>query len=156
MNKLSIKEEMRAIDQRDRGWWDSLTEEEQKKVGIFVLMRYTSAVQTKNPDIEYHYLALTNELVNKHYNILRRDPQLQHKLLQCVGLGTTQFHPWIPPSKQRKSKAGKLVKWLQEIYPIYNDEELELLVSTNDKQDFIDLAEEMGMDKKDIKELFKK
>ena len=118
-------------------------------------MRYTSAVQTKNPDIEYHYLALTNELVNKHYNILRRDPQLQHKLLQCVGLGSTQFHPWIPPSKQRKSKAGKLVKWLQEIYPIYNDEELELLVSTNDKQDFIDLAEEMGMDKKDIKELFK-
>ena len=114
MNKLSIKEEMRAIDQRDRGWWDSLTEEEQKKVGIFVLMRYTSAVQTKNPDIEYHYLALTNELVNKHYNILRRDPQLQHKLLQCVGLGSTQFHPWIPPSKQRKSKAGKLVKLFSE------------------------------------------
>ena len=156
MNKLSIKEEMRAIDQRDRGWWDSLTEEEQKKVGIFVLMRYTSAVQTRNADIEYHYLALTNELVNRHYNILRREPQLQHKLLQCVGLGSTQFHPWIPPSKQRKSKAGKLVKWLQEIYPIYNDEELELLVSTNNKQDFIDLAEEMGMDKKDIKELFKK
>ena len=152
MSKLTIKEEMRAIDQRDRGWWDSLTEEEQKKIAIFVLMRYTSAVQTKNPDIEYHYLALTNELVNKHYNILRRDVQLQHKLLQCVGLGTTQFHPWIPPSKQRKSKAGKLVKWLQEIYPIYNDEELELLVSTNDKQNFIDLAEEMGMDKKDIKE----
>ena len=156
VNKLSIKEEMRAIDQRDRGWWDSLTEEEQKKVSIFVLMRYTSAVQTKNTNIEHHYLALTNELVNKHYNILRRDVQLQHKLLQCVGLGTTQFHPWIPPSKQRKSKAGKLVKWLQEIYPIYNDEELELLVSTNDKQNFIDLAEEMGMDKKDIKELFKK
>ena len=94
-----------------KGWWDSLTEEEQKKVGIFILMRYTSAVQTKNPDIEYHYLALTNELVNKHYNILRHEVQLQHKLLQCVGLGTTQFHPWIPPSKQRKGKTGKLVKW---------------------------------------------
>ena len=155
MNKLTIKEEMRAIDQRDRAWWASLTEEEQKKVSIFVLMRYTSAVQTKSPDIEYHYLALTNELVNKHYNILRREPQLQHKLLQCVGLGSTQFHPWIPPSKQRKSKCGKLKKWLQEIYPIYNDDELDLLVSTNDVQIFKDLAEEMGMDKKQIKELFK-
>ena len=155
MNKLTIKEEMRAIDQRDRAWWASLTEEEQKKVSIFVLMRYTSAVQTKSPDIEYHYLALTNELVNKHYNILRREPQLQHKLLQCVGLGSTQFHPWIPPSKQRKSKCGKLKKWLQEIYPIYNDDELDLLVSTNDVQNFKDLAEEMGMDKKQIKELFK-
>lgn len=155
MNKLTIKEEMRAIDQRDRAWWASLTEEEQKKVSIFVLMRYTSAVQTKSPDIEYHYLALTNELVNKHYNILRREPQLQHKLLQCVGLGSTQFHPWIPPSKQRKGKSGKLKKWLQEIYPIYNDDELDLLVSTNDVQIFKDLAEEMGMDKKQIKELFK-
>ena len=38
-NKLTIKEEMRAIDQRDVGWWDSLTEEEQKKVGIWILMR---------------------------------------------------------------------------------------------------------------------
>ena len=155
MNKLTIKEEMRAIDQRDRAWWASLTEEEQKKVSIFVLMRYTSAVQTKSPDIEYHYLALTNELVNKHYNILRREPQLQHKLLQCVGLGSTQFHPWIPPSKQRKGKSGKLKKWLQEIYPIYNDDELDLLVSTNDVQILKDLAEEMGMDKKQIKELFK-
>ena len=32
MNKLTIKEEMRAIDQRDRAWWASLTEEEQKFV----------------------------------------------------------------------------------------------------------------------------
>ena len=154
-DKLSIKEEMRAIDQRDRGWWDSLTKEEQKKVSIFILMRYTSSVQTKNPDIEHHYLALTNELVNKHYNILRREVQLQHKLLQCVGLGTSQFHNWIPPSKQRKGKAGKLVKWLQELYPIYNDDELELLVASNDKKDFVNIAEEMGMDKKQIKELFK-
>ena len=156
MDKLSIKEEMRAIDHRDRGWWDSLTEEEKKKVSIFVLMRYTSAVQTKNPDIEYHHLALTNELVNKHYNIIRHEPQLQHKLLQCVGIGSTQFHPWIQPSKQKKGKAGKLMKWLQELYPVYNDDELELLVSTNDTQDFKDLAEELGMDKKQIKELFKK
>jgi len=154
-NKLTIKEEMRAIDQRDRGWWNSLTEEEQKKLGIFVLMRYTSAVQTKNSAVEYHYLALTNELVNKHYNILRKDPELQFKLLQCVGLGTTQFHPWIPPSKQKKGKAGKLLKWLQEIYTTYNDDEIELLVSTNTEQDFKDLAEELGMDKKQIKELFK-
>ena len=48
------------------------------------------------------------------------------------------------------------MKWLQELYPVYNDDELELLVSTNDTQDFKDLAEELGMDKKQIKELFKK
>ena len=47
------------------------------------------------------------------------------------------------------------MKWLQELYPIYNDDELQLLVDNNDKKDFENIAEEMGMDKKQIKELFK-
>ena len=47
------------------------------------------------------------------------------------------------------------MKWLQELYPIYNDDELQLLVDNNDKKEFENLAEEMGMDKKQIKELFK-
>ena len=71
-------------------------------------------------------------------------------------MGSNQFHPWIPPSKQKKGKQGKLLKWLQELYPTYNDDELELLINANDVQNFKDLAEEMGMDKKQIKELFKK
>ena len=47
------------------------------------------------------------------------------------------------------------MKWLQELYPIYNDDELQLLIDNNDKKDFENIAEEMGMDKKQIKELFK-
>ena len=62
MSKLSIKEEMRAIDCRVKGWWESLTEEEVKKISPFVLMRWTSAVQSSNSDIEFHYIALVNEL----------------------------------------------------------------------------------------------
>ena len=53
MSKLSIKEEMRAIDCRVKGWWESLTEEEVKKISPFVLMRWTSAVQSSNSDIEF-------------------------------------------------------------------------------------------------------
>ena len=86
-NKLSIKEEMRAIDQRDVGWWDSLTEEEQKKVGIWILMRYTSACDSNHDEIRDHYLTMTNDLVNVQFNTLRHHPQLQHRLLQIVGIG---------------------------------------------------------------------
>ena len=46
------------------------------------------------------------------------------------------------------------MKWLQELYPIYNDDELQLLIDNNDKKDFENIAEEMGMDKNN-KELFK-
>lgn len=154
MDKLSIKEEMRAIDQRDRGWWDSLTEEEQGKVGIFVLMRYASAVDSKNFDIVAHYLTMTNEFVNKDFNELRKHPQLQHKLLQLVGIGVNQFHPWIPPSKKRKTN-NKLIKFLSELYPHYSDDELDLLAQTNPKEELQDLAESTGLKPKEVKELLK-
>lgn len=153
VDKLSIKEELRAIDCRDRDWWDSLTEEEQSKVSIFVLMRYTSAVDSKNFDIQAHYLTMTNDFVNVHNNILRHHPQLQHKLLQLVGIGAAQFHPWIAPGK--RGKKDKLQAWLAEQYPTYNDDELDLLVSTNNKEDFIDRMEQQGLSQKEIKELFK-
>ena len=153
VNKLDIKEEMRAIDCRDKSWWDSLTEEEQSKVSIFVLMRYTSAVDSKNFDIQAHYLTMTNDFVNVHNNILRHHPQLQHQLLQLVGIGSSQYHPWIAPGK--RGKKNKLLDWLSEQYPTYNDDELELLVSNNSKEDLVDRMEQQGMTPKEIKELFK-
>ena len=153
VNKLDIKEEMRAIDCRDKSWWDSLTEEEQGKVSIFVLMRYTSAVDSKNFDIQAHYLTMTNDFVNVHNNILRHHPQLQHQLLQLVGIGAPQYHPWIAPGK--RGKKNKMLEWLAAQYPTYNDDELDLLVATNTKEDFVDRMEQQGMTPKEIKELFK-
>jgi hypothetical protein len=153
VNKLDIKEEMRAIDCRDRSWWDSLTEEEQSKVSIFVLMRYTSAIDSKNFDIQSHYLTMTNDFVNVHNNILRHHPQLQHQLLQLVGIGSPQYHPWIAPGK--RGKKNKLLDWLAGQFPTYNDDELDLLVATNSKEDFVDRMEQQGMTPKDIKEMFK-
>ena len=151
-NKLTIKEEMRAIDQRDVGWWDSLTEEEQKKVGIWILMRYTSACDSNHDQIRDHYLTMTNDLVNVQFNTLRHHPQLQHRLLQLVGIGKSQYHPWIPPGKRQKK--NKVADWLIKLYPSINDDELDLLFQST-KAEFKALAEQTGMTDKDIKALFK-
>lgn len=151
-DKLTIKEEMRAIDQRDAGWWDTLTEEEQKKVSPWVLMRYTSACDTNHDQIRDHYLTLTNDLVNVQFNTLRHHPQLQHRLLQVVGIGKTQYHPWIPPGKRQKK--DKVADWLLSIYPHLNDDELDILLES-DKKEIVALAESAGMSDKDIKALFK-
>lgn len=151
-NKLSIKEEMRAIDQRDVGWWDSLTEEEQKKVGIWILMRYTSACDSNHDQIRDHYLSMTNDLVNVQFNTLRHHPQLQHRLLQIVGIGKSQYHPWIPPGKRQKK--NKVADWLIKLYPSINDDELDLLLQST-KAELKALAEQTGMTDKDIKALFK-
>jgi hypothetical protein len=151
-NKLTIKEEMRAIDQRDMGWWDTLTEEEQKKISPWVLMRYTSACDTNHDEIRDHYLTMTNALVNVHFNVLRHHPQLQHRLLQIVGIGKTQYHPWIAPGKRQKK--NKVAEWLLELYPGLNEDELDILLQS-DKKELKALAEETGMTDKQIKDLFK-
>lgn len=153
VDKLSIKEEMRAIDCRDTSWWDSLTEEEQQKVSPWVLMRYTSACDTNHDSIRDHYLTMTNELVNVQFNTLRHHPQLQHRLLQVVGIGKSQYHPWLAPGKREKK--NRVADWLLTMYPGLNDDELDILLSQNSIDDLKDLARSAGMTDKDIQALFK-
>lgn len=150
-NKLNIKEEMRAIDTKDRAWYNSLTEEEKKKLGIWLLMRYTSNANDRV--LAEHYLEWTNEVVNVHFNKLRKHPQLQFQLLQVVGLGRTTFHPWIAPGKA--AKKDKISAWVAENYPYLNDDEVEIFLSGQTTESLTDLMQEHGLDKKSIKEILK-
>jgi len=151
MSKLNIKEEMRAIDAKDRRWYDSLTEEEKGKLGMWLLMRYTSSAGEKM--FQEHYLEWTNEVVNVHFNKIRKHPQLQWQLLQLVGLGKPTYHPWIAPGKA--GKKNKLQKWVEENYPHLNDDEVDIFIGVRSKEDFIELFEEYGLDKKQIKDILK-
>ena len=151
MSKLNIKEEMRAIDAKDRRWYDSLTQEEKGKLGMWLLMRYTSSAGEKM--FQEHYLEWTNEVVNVHFNKIRKHPQLQWQLLQLVGLGKPTYHPWIAPGKA--GKKNKLQKWVEENYPHLNDDEVDIFISVRSKEDFIELFEEYGLDKKQIKDILK-
>ena len=151
-DKLSIKNEMKAIDTRDRSWYKSLSEDERKKYDkqLWVQMRYASSVNGVNAA---QYLMLVNEFTNLNFNTLRHHPQLQHYLLQLAGSGRNEFHPWLPPGKGVIK--NKFMNWLSEQYPEYSDEELELLVETNGKDSFVDIMEQQGMTKKEIKEIVK-
>jgi hypothetical protein len=73
-------------------------------------------------------------------------------LLQIVGIGTTQYHPWIAPGKRQKK--NKVADWLLTLYPSLNDDELDILLSSS-KAELKSLAEQTGMSDKDIKALFK-
>jgi hypothetical protein len=114
-------------------------------------MRYTSSAGDKN--FTEHYLEWTNEVVNVHFNKLRQHPELQFKLLQLVGLGKPTFHPWIPPGK--RGKKNKIQDWVVKNYSQLNDDEVDIFISNKTKEDFIELFEEYGMTKKEIKELLK-
>jgi hypothetical protein len=151
VNKLNIKEEMRAIDCRDFEWWDKLTDEEQTALGkqMWTQMRWTSSVEDNMSDV----ILLVNYYTNVHFNTLRHHPKLQHRLLQLAGVGVPIRREWVAPSK--RGLKNKLQEWLSIQYPQYNDDEIELLATTNNKEDLVDYMEQQGMTPKEIKELFK-
>lgn len=155
MSKLSIKNEMRAIDTKDRKWYDSLTDEEREKYNkaIWTQQRYVSSCKHDIKDFEEHYLEWTNELVNVQHNTLRHHPQLQFQLLQAVGLGKSMFHQWLNPPKG--AQVSKLVSIFSDQYPNLNDEELDILISQYSKEELTDLLDELGYKKAEIKKILK-
>ena len=48
MADMSIQNEMRVLDTRDTKWFPSLNEDELKKLSIFVLQRWMSALQSSD------------------------------------------------------------------------------------------------------------
>ena len=52
-------------------------------------------------------------------------------------------------------KKDKILSWLSTVYPNLKQDELEQLRSINTQSELEDLAEQMGMSDKEIKDLFK-
>jgi hypothetical protein len=149
--KLDIKRELRAVDQKDYNFYANLTDEERKVFSPYILMRYTSNVQIDDPDIQEHFLEMTNELVNKHHWVLSKNhKEMLWKLFAACGVGVNCFHPYLAAGK--KEKANKIEKLLCEIYPAMKLEDIKVMASLMDKNDINELFDKMGFDKKQRKE----
>lgn len=150
---IDIKNVMNAVDTRDFEWYNNLSTEEKKDISIWQLMRFMSSCQTNTKDIEYHHLAMTNEIVNTNFNILRNEPELQFRLLQMVGIGIKQYHPWIAPTK--RPKKDKLFELILEKYPIYSEDEVYDMISLSTKKEIITFLQDNGLSDGEIKQLTK-
>ena len=58
--QIPLAEVMRAIDKKDRGWYNKLTPEQKKAFSPWMMMRYASSVQGK---LAGHYLVMINDLL---------------------------------------------------------------------------------------------
>jgi hypothetical protein len=153
-DKLTIANEMRAFDNKDRNFYADLTDEERKKFSNFLMIRWGSSVQG-SAELQQYYLLSCNENLNKHFFDLAKYPELQWLAATTVSPGMGTFrHDWIK-QKKRDSGNNKIVKFLRQVYPNYKEDELELLVQINDADDIKQLAREHGMSDKEIKALFK-
>lgn len=147
-DKLTLKNEMKALDLKDREFYDSLDDQERKKFSTFLMMKYAANVGGSK-DMQDWYLLAHNERVNINFFDI---PGVHNKLkwLLCTtvspGMGT-QNHYWL--NKKTVSK-NPVAKFFGNLYPHLSDSELELMSQINSIEQVRKLARDMGWDDKRI------
>lgn len=150
-DKLNLRNELSALDRKDRGFYDSLSEEEKKKFSPYLMLRYSASVEG-SADMQAWHLMATNERVNKHFFDISTTQHKKFQWLMCTtvspGLGS-QRHYWLPTKKTNTN--NRAIKFLTEIYPAAKADEIELLAQINSTEDLRNLAREYGWDDRRIK-----
>lgn len=146
-DKLNIANEMRVFDRKDRTFYDNLTEEERKKFSNYLMIRWGSSVEGSR-ELQEFYVIATNERLNKHFFNVSRHPKLQWLMATTVspGMGTHR-HTWIAPKKREAGLSAKK-KRLQEIYPTYKDDELDVMAAIVSNKELDEYDRASGKDKK--------
>lgn len=146
---LTISSHQGAIDRKDKQFFDKLSDEEKKKLALYVVMKYAANVDG-DPDLQHYYLYAVNEHVNKNFFDINKHPKLQWLLLSTVSPNIgKQNHYWIPTKKNESS--SNVIKFLRKIYPNRKRDELELLASIMTNKELLELADEYCIDHKELK-----
>ena len=150
--QIPLKDVMAAIDKKDRGFYNRLTDEQKKAFSAWMMMRYCSSVQGRDAA---NYIYMTNELVNYQFSEVSKHPELQWLLLSACGVGKIQFHPYLKPPNARKKK-NKVFEFIYSLFPHMKTEDINNLIDINTIQELKDLAKSNGYDDKSITEIFGK
>lgn len=89
---------LEALDKKDYGYYDRLTEEQQKKFAPFMMTHWMSQIKSSS-ELASYYVMSVNHYANEHLfneNVMKH-PKLQWLMLcaSSPGLGK-QFHQWVP------------------------------------------------------------
>lgn len=149
---IPLKDIMAALDKKDRGFYDRLSDDQKKAFVPWMMMRYASSAQGRNAA---HYLFMINELVNKNFSDVSKHPELQWLLMTAAGSGKVEFHPYIKPPNSKKKK-DKVSEFVYSIYPNFKRDDIELFLLLNTREDLKELAKDHGYDDKTIADIFGK
>lgn len=121
-----------ALDNKNYGYFDSLSPEQQRKFTAFMLVRYMSYLKGSG-EIAGYYAMSTNYHANKYIfnEYVQKHPKLQWLMLCAAspGLGK-QFHPWIPQIKEKVSllkepaQLKDIKEYYKKIYPKANEDDV--------------------------------
>lgn len=148
--KLDLTKVLNAVDSRNYGFYDTLTEEEVKGFSPYVLMRYTSNVSSGNQSTHEWFIERTNDRLNLHHWALSKNHQaLLWKLCATIGTGEKYYHQYA--KAPGKESANKIEKLLCELYPAMKMSDVKVMASMMTDDDCDELFDKMGFDKKQRK-----
>lgn len=149
---IPLKYVMAAIDKKDRNFYNNLSDEQKKSFSAWMMLRYCSSVQGKEAA---NYIYMTNELLNVNFMETYKHPELQWLLMSACGTKKIQFHPYIKPPNSKKKK-NKVTEFVNNLYPLMKDDEVELFLNINSTDELKNLAKANGYADKDIADIFGK
>ena len=134
---------MRCFDEKDRDFYDSLTDEERKKFSNYLMIRWGSSVHGSR-ELQEFYVVATNERLNKHFYAVNRHPRLQWLMATSVspGMGVHR-HQWIAP-KKKESGSSEVKKTLMQLYPTMKMSDIETLTAITDPKELKEHLKNMG------------
>ena len=125
---FDLFEALAALDRKDYGYYDRLTEEQQRKFSPYMMVRWMSNMKGSHALQQYHVLSV-NEFANTHLfsEFVSKHPKLQWLMLCASGLGNgKQFHQFL---KANKLDDSDLISFLSSIYPSSKMSDLQTLAS---------------------------
>tara|TARA_A200000159_G_C7066851_1_gene232704 strand:+ start:26 stop:484 length:459 start_codon:yes stop_codon:yes gene_type:complete len=140
---FELRNGLKAVDFRNKDYYDRIDDHERSLYSPFMLMRYASSVSSKDQFFVEHYVEMINECVNKNlFTLSSKHKKLCWILTSMCGALQQQFHPWIKPMKRVQNKT---LKQLLTIYPNMKESDLETLDKIITDKEFEELLEEHGI-----------
>jgi len=118
---LDLFQVLAALDKKDYGYFDKLSEAQQKKFVPYMMLHWMSAIKASS-DLQTYYLRSVDYYANKF--IFNENVQQHPKLVWLMlcasspGLGK-QFHQWIPHLKDKVIKLKEPAK-LKDVKEYFN------------------------------------
>lgn len=146
-HKVNIFELLGKISTKQREYYQNLTEEEQKSIAPYVIMRWLSGTQNAQQ------IYLLNEVVNPYVFDLAKHKDLLMMLLTICTSGKSQRYKWM----KTKSKSGSIphvVEVVKEYYNYSTRHAVDIIPLLKD-DDIILYAEELGRQPSEITQIKK-
>ena len=113
------------LDTKDYDFYDTLSEEQQKKFSSCMFTHWMSAIKGSYK-LQAYYTCLTNHYANTYlfHEVVQKHPKLQWQMLCASSPGKgKQFHQWIPhlsakiASLKESAKQKDVSEYFTKIYP---------------------------------------